>query len=422
MVMEKNRFDVAIVGGGPAGCTAALYLAQTGLRIAVIDRSSLPAHKVCGDALSGTVLRVIKDLDPGIYCEFMDLPAILPSRGIRFVSPGGFILDLPFAPGENQDAPVPGVTCNRREFDGFLVSLLGRHSNISLFPGRYVKKVSVSHDEGQVTISGEGFSFYSQVVVGADGANSIVGRCLSGNQADRKKLCLGVRGYFKGVTELHPENFIELHFIKELLPGYLWIFPMIDGKANVGVGFMPGKLPGKGISADSRLLNIINSYPALKNRFTKASLQDKTEAHILPLGPDNKNLTGERYLLLGDAASLVDPFSGEGIGNAMVSGKIAAGFIKEAFMKNDFSASFFNKKYEDEIRKKLVHELKTSKIISRLVSMPALFDFVIKRVNSNDRLKNLFSEMYSSLDVRKKLKDPLFYLTMVTEPRKTSSS
>jgi menaquinone-9 beta-reductase len=421
MFPDENRFDLIIVGCGPSGCTTALNLAATGLKIALIDKSTLPKAKVCGDALSGTVMKVLKDLPGNAYREFLEMPGILPSWGIRFFAPNQVVLDVPFVKNKNEQTLVPGVTCSRTHFEEFMLKKLEGYSNIQLFLGCTVKEIRVSHSTGEITVAGDAFHFTSNVVVGADGTNSIVGKKLAGNRVDLKKLCLGVRGYYSGVTELHEDNFIELHFIRELLPDYLWIFPMQGGIANVGLGMMSNRVKMSRVSPANVLKELLRSHPNLRSRFLQATLLGKIETHSLPMGPDKKRISGQGFLLTGDAASLIDPFTGEGIGNAMVSGEIAAKLLQRAFAENDFSKRFFQQ-YDHEIKTRIGKELKISSTIRKLVAFPSLFNFVAKKVNSREDLTELFSSMYYELEARKKLMNPLFYLTMVTDPLKTSSS
>lgn len=420
MSSSLTHFDVIIVGAGPAGCTTALKLASTGLTIAILEKSTLSKEKVCGDALSGTVLNVLKRMSKETLAEFLKIEGILPSWGIRFVAPGKEILDVPFVPERTSETAIPGVTCKRLDFEKFLIGKMKMYPNIVLFPETSVKEAKLSSSHELVEVSGDQFRFTSKVVVGADGLNSCIGKQFKAGNFKPAKICLGARGYYKSVTGLHPENYIELHFLKELLPNYLWIFPMHGGIANVGLGMMPGQIRNSHLSPEKMLDKILSSDPVLKNRFSKAALCGRVETHGLPMGSGKNTLSGSRFLLTGDAASLVDPFTGEGIGNAMMSGEIAARFIQQAFQKNDFSGSFF-KEYDIEIRNKMEKEFKTGRMISKLACYPWLFNFVVRKVNKNDSLKSLFCTMYTDLESRQKLTNPRFYLRMVTEPLKTSS-
>lgn len=408
--MLVNEFDLIIVGAGPAGCTTALNLAGSGLKVALVDKAELPAEKVCGDALSGTVLKVLQRLPGNCFEEFLELEPKTPSWGIRFAAPNGDLLDVPFVLDKTPETPPPGYICKRKTFDGFLQQKVREVTPFSL-TGKFPVKQILREKEFFI-LKGEKEDLRCRMIIGADGTHSTVGKILAGHSLNHKQYSLGVRAYFTGVRDLHPQNFIELHFLEDLLPGYLWIFPMADGLANVGLGILFEKMKAAPESLSAMLQQIILSHPSLSARFEGAEMTGKIEAHGLPLGPDPKAISGDGFLLAGDAASLVDPFSGEGIGNAMVSGEIAAGMIREAFAANDFSAGFL-KQYDERIRKRLGRELKTSQRIQELCSHPALFNLVVKKANRNKELREMFTKMYTSQDVRDQLKNPGFYLKVL---------
>jgi menaquinone-9 beta-reductase len=408
--MSTNVYDLIIVGAGPAGCTAALGLAGSGLNVAIIDKADLPAEKICGDALSGTVLTVLRRLPGNSYDEFLQLEPKIPSWGIRFFAPNGDLLDVPFVIEKKPETPPPGYLIKRKVFDGFLQNKVRELSSFEI-----ISKFSVNHilrENGFFILKGENDELKCRMILGADGTHSAVGRILAGHTTNHKQYCLGVRTYFTGVKDLHPENFIELHFLEEFLPGYLWIFPMADGLVNVGMGVSYEQMKAAPDSLAAMLPEIIRSHPRLAARFAGAEMKGKIEAHGLPLGPDPKAISGEGFLLAGDAASLVDPFTGEGIGNAMMSGEIAALMIREALAANDLSEKFL-KQYDERIMKKMGRELKTSHRIQELCSHPALFNLVVKKANRNQELKEMFTKMYTSQDVRDELKNPGFYLKMM---------
>jgi len=133
---------------------------------------------------------------------------------------------------------------------------------------------------------------------------------------------------------------------------------------------------------------------------------------ILPLGTVKHSLSGDNYLLTGDAGSLIDPFTGEGIGNAMFSARIAARLIPQFLAKGDFSAETL-KKYDEEVYQRMWSELNLSATLQKLVRIRWLFNFVINRINSNPRLQETFSTMFNDLDNRAMLRSPLFYLRML---------
>jgi geranylgeranyl reductase family protein len=408
--MQPNNFDLVIIGAGPSGCTASLFLADSGLKIALIDKAVLPAEKTCGDALSGTVLRILKKIPGNCFDEFLSLEPKNPSWGIRFVAPGSEILDVPFIKGRKTDTSPPGYLCKRKLFDGFLQKKVRESKSVSLIDNFQVKQISRENEV--FTVNGEKEVLRCRMIIGADGTPSFAGNSLAGHSINYKQYSVGVRSYFTGITGFHPEQFIELHFLEELLPGYLWIFPMADGTANVGLAMLYEKTKASSMSLSRILMKIINTHTSISPRFSGAKMIGKIEAHGLPLGPDPKPVSGDGFLLAGDAASLVDPFSGEGIGNAMVSGELAASMVRDAFAQNNFSARFL-KEYDERIYKKLGRELKTSHRLHELCTHPALFNLVVKKANKNKALKDMFSGMYTNQDLRDELKNPMFYLKLM---------
>jgi geranylgeranyl reductase family protein len=408
--LQTTDSDLVIVGAGPSGCTTALCLADSGLKVALIDKGVLPGDKTCGDALSGTVLKVLKRLPGNCFDEFLKLEPKNPSWGIRFIAPNGESLDVPFVLEKKPETTPPGYLCKRKLFDGFLQKKVRELSSYGVTGDFQVKQII--RDKENFIIKGEKEDLRCRMIVGADGTPSTVARILAGYSLNHKQYCLGVRTYFSGVSGLHREQFIELHFLEELLPGYLWIFPMNGGLTNVGLGILYEKMKTSPDSLSAILQRIIHKHPSLSTRFANAKMTGKIETHGLPLGPDPKAISGDGFLLAGDAASLVDPFSGEGIGNAMISGEIAAGMVREAFSKNDFSSEFL-KQYDKRINEKLGRELKTSRRIHELCSHPGLFNLVVKKANRNKELKEMFTRMYTNQDVRDQLMNPLFYIKIL---------
>ncbi|MCX6249939.1 MAG: geranylgeranyl reductase family protein [Bacteroidetes bacterium] len=407
IIMSANSFDLIIVGAGPAGLTTALFMRDSGLNIALVDKASLPGEKICGDALSGSVMSVLKRMPGDIYRKFLDLPDKSPSNGIRFYAPDHHFLDVPFVLNRRTDSPAPGYICKRRDFDRFLFENLEQGLGITIFSG--FKVAYAEADENGVTISDGSNELKAKMVVGADGIHSVIGTKLAGNQMDHRNDSLGVRAYFSNVKDLHPYNFIELHFFRKLLPGYFWIFPMQNNEANVGLGMMVHQVKKGRVNLSGLLLDIIKYEPGIRNRFSDATMTGKIEAHALPLGPPRISLSGTRFLLAGDAAFLVDPFSGEGIGNAMLSGEIASQVIREAFQLNDFSSAFL-RKYDLLIKQKMLNGLRISYNIQRLATSPWLFNFIIKKAGKDEESAKMFSEMYTRDESKKQLMNPLFYM------------
>ena len=132
----------------------------------------------------------------------------------------------------------------------------------------------------------------------------------------------------------------------------------------------------------------------------------------MPLGSSRKKLSGERFLLVGDAGSLIDPLTGEGIGNAFQSAYIASKIIERALIARDFSEQYLFD-YDRKLYEELKDELRLSEYIQRLVQKQWLFNFVFNRLHNNKSLQEVFTGMLSDLDIRAKLRSPSFYLKVL---------
>jgi len=401
---SEKTYDLVIVGAGPAGAICAFQLKNSGLKIAVIDKEVFPRDKICGDALSADVMNQLVLIDPKIADQFERIEKKQPSQGIRFVAPSYQHLDIPFSPSKSGGAP--GYISKRIDFDNYLFNLITDQRNIDIYQGVKISEILAAED--QVTIKTDSKTFHTKMIIGSDGANSIVSRKLAPAKIDRKHHCAGLRRYYKNVNGMHQDNHIELHFYKEALPGYFWIFPLPNGEANVGIGMRSDVVSTQKINLKELMNDLVINHPNLKDRFIDAVPLETQKGFGLPTGSKKRAISGDRFLLLGDAASLIDPFTGEGIGNAIRSGRVAADHIQEAFDRNRFDAGF-NKAYDKEIYRRMWNELRISRFLQRLLRFPKLFTYIIRRANNNTSIRQLMTSMLDNIDIRKELTKPSFY-------------
>lgn len=407
--MSTFDTDLAIVGAGPAGATLALSLARQGMRIAIFEKEKLPRDIICGDALSGQVLNVLKRMPDNTYADFLNETPKTPSWGIRFHSPGNYPLELPYVATRNAGQDPPGYISPRKEFDHFLQKRLFRHPSIQVFQEERV--MAVNRVGNAIELSTSERVVRAKVVAAADGIRSLVRKSLSRRELDKSYYCLAVRAYYQGVTGFHPEGFIDLYYLKNLLPAYFWVFPEVDGLANVGLGLPYPLVIRKHLSLKQVMENLIAHDPVISKRFTHASQATPIQARGLAVHRDLKDLSGDRYLLLGDAAMGVDPFSGEGIGFAMASAESAAAVIGEAMKKGDFSAGMLAD-YDVRIARRMKMEHDTSAAMQRFARFPWLFNMVVRRANKSRAFQELLATAFTNENVRKKLANPMFYVKM----------
>ncbi|MES2656105.1 MAG: geranylgeranyl reductase family protein [Bacteroidota bacterium] len=411
--MKPN--DIVIIGAGPAGCSTSLFLAKHKIPHTIIDKAVFPRDKVCGDALSGKVVYVMKQLNNSMIYDYNNNPnQFLPSWGVKFVAPNGKSIDIPFKSDVSKETHAPGFISKRMDFDASLFNQLDKEY-ATVIEGAEVKEI-VKHSDGiDIEYVKDNLTHTIQnikLVVGAEGDRSIVAKKLANIKKENDHYCAGIRAYYTGVTELHNQNFIELHFLEELLPGYFWIFPLPNGQANVGAGMLSSSVSAKNVNLKKDMLRAIANNPKIKHRFANAELVSPIQGWGLPLGSKKRVISGDNFLLTGDAASLIDPFTGEGIGNAMYSGMLAAAQIKNCIAQNNFTATF-NQVYDTAFYDRQWDELKLSHTMQKLCKYPWLFNFVVNKAHKNKALRETISCMFEDLDLRAKLRNPLFYVKLL---------
>ena len=405
--------EVLIVGGGPGGCIAALQLARLGVRPVLVEKAVFPRDKVCGDALSGKVMRVLERIDPALVDRVNADARRMPSWGVTFVAPGGKALRVPFSRNTGV-GEAPGAILPRLAFDALLFDEVKRNGAVRVLEGAQAAAYERVTDGWQVEVhrhNTEPCTVHSRLILAADGANSRFARHVAGLPMEPRHQAAGVRAYYQGITGLDPQGFIELHFLKELLPGYLWIFPLPGGRANVGLGLRSDHVRNRELDLKAELQRLVATHPTLKHRFVHARLEGPVQGMGLPLASKRHPLSGNGYLLIGDAGHLIDPFTGEGISHAMISGSHAADVAHEALRAGRTDAAFL-KIYDGRVWKRLGQELAISTRLQDLAHQAWLFDFVVKRATRNPALADTISSMFTDLDLRARLKKPGFYMDL----------
>ncbi|MCP4442266.1 MAG: geranylgeranyl reductase family protein [Aureispira sp.] len=326
--MNIQKFDIAICGAGPAGSTCALALAKSGLKVALIDKSTFPRDKICGDALAPYMGQVLGTIDPKLkelYSSFEQKEAV---NTLRIFAPNTKALDLSF--------PIQGAICSRMDFDNFLFEQATKYPNIYPLLGQSVKDVEATSEHVNITL-GDQTKLQAQLIIGCDGTQGIVSKKLTDNKVDLHHHSAAVRAYYSNVTDIQPGSF-ELHYFKGLVPGYFWIFPLPGNKANVGFGMLSETTSERKVNLREKMQELIESVPSIKDRFKDAERLTPVKGFGLPLGSRKITISGERFMLCGDAASLIDPLTGEGIGQAVISGRYAGWHAIKCFEQQDFSA------------------------------------------------------------------------------------
>jgi menaquinone-9 beta-reductase len=381
-------FDAIVIGGGPAGATAAMYLARAlgKEKVLLIEKADHPREKVCGDAQGRKAARIMTELS--IHDGYLKLPG-QKIYGITLSSPNGTQVDVDVE--RDRKKPAPGYCHKRSVFDQYLFECAKKMATIKMAEVTDVI-IEKGFVRGVVCKGPKGREEHrAKIVLAADGAHSIVANKLGENKNAPEHYIVALRGYYKGVTGLSDR--IEIHLVKDLLPGYFWIFPMPNGEANVGLGMIVKDMNEKKINLKDAMLKEIEKNPLFKKRFEKAKLVDEIKGWSLPIASHHRKCFGNGYMLLGDAASLIDPLSGEGVGNAMISGKHAAETAIEALKKNDVTEKFLNR-YDKLLWKDIGPEVKANYRLQRLgKKFPHLIDKLMVKASKDDKYRQRIEKM-----------------------------
>lgn len=403
MSQLKSYPQIVIIGAGPAGSICAIELAKRNIPVTLIDKSKFPRDKICGDGLTPDVIFQIGKVSQELLSDLHLIQSKTVSKGAQVYSYTGQKLNFPFV-GKF------GMVCPRFDFDHLLMSHAKKFDCIHIIENFEVK--SITSDVDRYLVNGELQSIPADLIVGADGAQSIVAKSMANKKLDRESYCAGLRVYYENMDDLDKDNCIELFTFKHLPMSYFWIFPLANKKVNVGIGMRSDYISKHKVNLKKELNELIQAHPILSMRFKQASPLETIKGFGLPLCTKKSSISGQGYLLVGDAASLIDPLSGEGIGSAIRSGRIAAEYIINSIDEQLAFTAITNKKYDQMIYRKMWSEFRTSKLLVNLFRHPTLLDFTIKTIHHNKSLKKMIETM-DSLEIRKQMTRPQFYWNLM---------
>ncbi len=361
-----RTWDAIIIGAGPAGSSAASRLGKLGVKALLLDKSRFPRDKVCGDACSPRAVRMLERL--GV------LPRIEGRRkAIRDIR-------VYFDEQRVVSAQVPptvfggsGYVLPRMDLDKLLLENAIR-CGTCFQPGREVRSVEVGKRGAALVLKG-GERLHSRLVIGADGAYSLVRRALGIEPNHPRDGAWAVRAYYEGV-EAGRHDTLEFVWKKSLQPGYGWLFPTGGGRVNVGFGMRADHLNRRGEKLPEMFDRFLQDDPRIGERVRRGRLLGKLRGHYLPMASRRLRSFGDRILLAGDAASLINPLSGEGIEFALESGWLAAESSMRALERGDFRALAL-RKYQYKWTRAFGSNLRLNSRLSRLASFPSLVGRVL---------------------------------------------
>jgi geranylgeranyl reductase family protein len=342
---SDSAADVIIVGAGPAGSSAAYYLASAGLDVLVLEKSRFPREKVCGDGLTPRAVKALTAM--GVPIGEGD--GWVRNKGLRIIGGGGRIeIDWPAL----SSFPGFGMVRTRLDFDEILArharragarllegvtvtgpvldEATGRIAGVTARPG-----AAADHTRPAANTENHGVrEFRAPLVIAADGNSSRLSVAMGVRKRDDRPLGVAVRSYYS--SPRHDDDYLEawldLWDGSALLPGYGWVFGMGDGTANVGLGLLNTSEAFGNIDYRALLRRWLAAMPP-EWGLTEENRTQPVRGAALPMGFNRTPHYTRGLLLTGDAGGMVNPFNGEGIGYALESGEIAARVVIQALAR-----------------------------------------------------------------------------------------
>lgn len=402
---------VCIIGAGPAGISASIALSGLATDHLIVDASTFPRHKPCGDIMPSQVIRELNALDPEIFARLNRENRINPIWHTLTYPPNGKPIHIDYLPFNGQEGVAGCFSVSRHEFDQILIERMLESPHVRFEQGCRI--TGIEQKPEAILLKTEDHKVISaEVLIVATGSNNSVLKFLGIGQP-KTDCAIGIRGHFRGLG-VKP-SVTELFLDSELMPGGFYITPLPGGLYNVNLVLSLEKVKKENLNLREVFEDFVQKHPILKTRFEKAERIGNFEGSMLFLGIHKKPISGHRYMVAGDSAGLIEIMSGNGIPQAILSGQMAARQAAEALSTGNFSFSQFAL-YEEGLFSRIgknytagrfFYPALHKKWISR--SILGFLNYLARRPKTNDLLRDLLYEKQPG----KLLRKPSFYYKLL---------
>jgi menaquinone-9 beta-reductase len=361
--------DVAVVGGGPSGSATAHYLAARGHSVLVCEKKSFPREKTCGDGLTPRAVKVLNEM--GLGDELGKWEQV---RGLR-VHAANRTLELPFP--ELESYCDYGLVKPRKDLDQIVLNNAETAGAKVLYDTHAVEPII---DRGIVAgirakRDGEDEEIRARWVVCAEGSGTKFGRALGRDRNENYPMGFAIRQYFKSPLEHSGwfEAFLDIRIGPDAVPGYGWVFPVGDGTVNAGVGLLSTYGGWRDVNLRDLQSGFVDALPKEWELSTE-TVASRPRAGRLFMGGSIWPPHGPGFLMVGDAAGMVNPCNGEGIAYGYETGRIAGRHIDEA-LRNGRTPSLSG--YTEELTQTYGPYYRLGRRFVRLIGHPNLMERLV---------------------------------------------
>ena len=381
---SKLTAQIIIVGAGPAGASAAFFLAQAGVDVLLVDQATFPRDKPCGDGVASSGLEVLARMGLMDWVTGNDFPE---PRELLLTSPDGIVARDRF---DSHEGFSYGYIIPRLRLDAALVERAVA-AGARLQEGTRIigmEYLSAPHVRLTGRAAGHPVALETSLVIAADGGQSSFTRRLG--LAPYPPELVAVRGYLEG--DAGDPKLAEIHWQKSILPGYGWLFPLGNGRINVGTGAYSATVRRHGLNLHEQLRMFLTQNPHARARLRHARPISPVKGPPLRTDADRVTPLADNVLIAGEAAGLVNPLTGEGISPSLESGEMVAAHARRALESGDFSATglaaygrAFHQRFD------AVH--RSARLLRRLLSYCWIVNRVVRRAQRDHDFALLISHI-----------------------------
>lgn len=386
------RTNVCIVGAGPAGTVASLFLSQNEVPHILVERATFPREKVCGEFYDGRLHHVLNKINPQLIQQMKAKNIIQDIRRYAYINSNLKVFSVSIPP-----KTTARISTNRYDFDSYLLEETLKSKYVQYIDQTNIQEVTPT--EGGVVLNNTAKSVVvqAQTAIIATGGNSPLSQKLVPQNHSAGHFLLAARGYYRNIAKPNHENIAQVYFFRQPLPYYLYLVHLPNNLATVEIGILKSVANKHRVSPENLLLNVVKEHPEIKKIFAHATLEGKIKGAVLPKTSAQRPISAERILLAGSCGASVNPLTGWGVGHAVFEAMCAANQYVTSAKNNDFSAKAFQE-YDKKIHKTLGQERFWGRLADwALVYGYAPFDFTIGLIAQNAWLSRKASAFINGL-------------------------
>ena len=381
-LLKHDRPEVLVIGAGPAGTTTAMLLARRGHEVVLLDKARFPRAKACAEYVDPAAAEILGRI--GVYERALGAGAA-PVARMRVITPRGARFTLDYAGG----MPYPALGLSREQLDWLLVGR-ARECGVDVREGSRIREVTRepgSQIRVRALVAAQERLLYPRLLIGADGRYSVVAWGLGVSRDVRWPRRIGLAAHYRNFPLAN--DFGEMHVAPH---GYCGIAPQEQERVNVAMVLNLARFRARGGERQPVTRHfeaLLASFPGLAGRASRAERVSPVRG-VGPLAHCVTRVAGDGFLLVGDAAGFFDPFTGEGIFDALHGGELAAATASQALKEDNLSASGLAA-YRQARTRAFAAKRRAAWLMQIFLHYPSLLSYAAGRISRRPRVATVMS-------------------------------